>query len=214
MNKSTHWLCGQNVKFLWPPFTVAFLPQATTAHEETMREHLFVIRVEKVIGLTPLQSTVWGEADCYIQYSFPCQEGDPAAKVDQNLIESSKAILVCKTFKLRCKVFFHLHHSELYLISNRREPEGVSYHHDSLCPRPDVWPHWDSCASGSWRSACSEAAAQLSFKSRPKQWRGCPVWSVVQVCGCLVVQLEKTPLLCVVCYHALLYIHTRTTSMI
>lgn len=59
-----------------------------------MREHVFVIRVEKVDGLTPLQSTVWGEADCYVQYSFPCQEADPAAKVDQNLIESSKSILL------------------------------------------------------------------------------------------------------------------------
>ncbi|KAI4814903.1 hypothetical protein KUCAC02_005079 [Chaenocephalus aceratus] len=57
--------------------------------QESMREHVFVIRVEKVDGLTPLQSTVWGEADCYVQYSFPCQEADPAAKVDQNLIESS-----------------------------------------------------------------------------------------------------------------------------
>uniref|UniRef100_A0A8C4IFG0 C2 domain containing 3 centriole elongation regulator n=1 Tax=Dicentrarchus labrax TaxID=13489 RepID=A0A8C4IFG0_DICLA len=49
--------------------------QAIATREETMREHLFVIRVEKVNGLTPLQSTVWGEADCYVQYSFPCQEG-------------------------------------------------------------------------------------------------------------------------------------------
>lgn len=59
-----------------------------------MREHLFVIRVEGVKGLTPLQSTVWGEADCYVQYGFPCQEGDPAANLDQSLIESSKAILL------------------------------------------------------------------------------------------------------------------------
>uniref|UniRef100_A0A3B4ZHV7 C2 domain containing 3 centriole elongation regulator n=1 Tax=Stegastes partitus TaxID=144197 RepID=A0A3B4ZHV7_9TELE len=43
--------------------------------KESMREHVFAIRVERVSGLTPLQSTVWGEADCYIQYSFPCQEG-------------------------------------------------------------------------------------------------------------------------------------------
>uniref|UniRef100_A0A3Q4I3H6 C2 domain-containing protein 3-like n=1 Tax=Neolamprologus brichardi TaxID=32507 RepID=A0A3Q4I3H6_NEOBR len=41
---------------------------------ESMREHVFVVRVERVSGMTPLQSTVWGEADCYIQYSFPCQE--------------------------------------------------------------------------------------------------------------------------------------------
>ncbi|KAK2912866.1 C2 domain-containing protein 3 isoform X2 [Channa argus] len=62
------------------------------AHKEIMTEHVFVIRLEKIMGLTPLQSTVWGEADCYIQYSFPCQEGDPAAKVDEDLIESSKAM--------------------------------------------------------------------------------------------------------------------------
>ena len=59
---------------------------------EVMREHLFVIKVEKVVGLTPLQSTVWGEADCYIQYSFPCQDGDLTANAD--LIESSKNCLL------------------------------------------------------------------------------------------------------------------------
>lgn len=65
-----------------------------TSQEEILREHLFVIRVEKINGLTPLQSTVWGEADCYVQYSFPCQDGDPAAAVDQDLIESSETISV------------------------------------------------------------------------------------------------------------------------
>uniref|UniRef100_A0A8C2JS16 C2 domain containing 3 centriole elongation regulator n=1 Tax=Cyprinus carpio TaxID=7962 RepID=A0A8C2JS16_CYPCA len=40
-------------------------------HVET--KHVFMVRVERVKGLTPLQSTVWGEADCYIQYSFPAQ---------------------------------------------------------------------------------------------------------------------------------------------
>ena len=56
-----------------------------------MIEHLFAVRVEKVQGLSPLESTVWGEADCYIQYSFPSQEGEPAAPLDPQLIESSKA---------------------------------------------------------------------------------------------------------------------------
>lgn len=59
---------------------------------EVVTEHVFVIRVEKVSGLMPLQSTVWGETDCYVQYRFPCQEGDVASNVDQSLIESSKAI--------------------------------------------------------------------------------------------------------------------------
>lgn len=69
-----------------------FVFQGKTPQVEIMREHVFMIRVEKVSGLTPLQSTVWGEADCYIQYNFPCQKGDTAANVDQSLIESSKAI--------------------------------------------------------------------------------------------------------------------------
>ncbi|XP_031817282.1 C2 domain-containing protein 3 isoform X7 [Sarcophilus harrisii] len=37
-------------------------------------EHQFEIYVEKVKGLIPLQSTVWGEADCYVQYCFPVQD--------------------------------------------------------------------------------------------------------------------------------------------
>ncbi|XP_051464602.1 C2 domain-containing protein 3 isoform X2 [Apus apus] len=41
---------------------------------EDLMEHVFEIHVESVKGLTPLQSTVWGEADCYVQYYFPVQE--------------------------------------------------------------------------------------------------------------------------------------------
>ncbi|NXI59516.1 C2CD3 protein, partial [Chloroceryle aenea] len=40
---------------------------------EDLMEHVFEIHVESVKGLAPLQSTVWGEADCYIQYYFPVQ---------------------------------------------------------------------------------------------------------------------------------------------
>ena len=54
---------------------------------------MFVIRVEKVKGLMPLQSTVWGEADCYVQYSFVDQHTDSTAEVDHNLIESSMVFL-------------------------------------------------------------------------------------------------------------------------
>lgn len=101
VDRNTQWLCWQDDKqdnkSHSPPLTLVFIPQVMAAQGETLREHLFVIRVEKVNGLTPLQSTVWGEADCYVQYSFPCQDGDPAATVDQNLIESSKAIQLIKT---------------------------------------------------------------------------------------------------------------------
>lgn len=59
---------------------------------EALNEHVFVVRVERVKGLTPLQSTVWGEADCYIQYSFPAQEEDSSQEVDPHVVESSKQL--------------------------------------------------------------------------------------------------------------------------
>ncbi|XP_078401326.1 C2 domain-containing protein 3 [Cetorhinus maximus] len=43
---------------------------------ESLMEHIFEINVVQLKGLTPLQSTVWGEADCYIQYYFPTQDAD------------------------------------------------------------------------------------------------------------------------------------------
>ncbi|XP_074496633.1 C2 domain-containing protein 3 isoform X2 [Sebastes fasciatus] len=91
------------------------------AQEDTMREHLFVIRVEKVNGLTPLQSTVWGEADCYVQYSFPCQEGDPAATVDQNLTESVNLKLFRTTTTL-CVPDPLFGHTETHVLL---APDGV-----------------------------------------------------------------------------------------
>ncbi|XP_070685639.1 C2 domain-containing protein 3 [Pempheris klunzingeri] len=96
--------------------------KAMAAQEETMREHLFVLRVEKVNGLTPLQSTVWGEADCYVQYSFPCQESDPAAKVDQNLIETSLNLKQFRTTTTLCVPDPMFGHTETHVLV---APEGV-----------------------------------------------------------------------------------------
>ncbi|XP_053241025.1 C2 domain-containing protein 3 isoform X3 [Podarcis raffonei] len=52
------------------------LPKQSGREKEGMMEHVFEIHIESVKGLTPLQSTVWGEADCYVQYHFPVQESD------------------------------------------------------------------------------------------------------------------------------------------
>ncbi|KAF3693148.1 C2 domain-containing protein 3 Protein hearty [Channa argus] len=92
------------------------------AHKEIMTEHVFVIRLEKIMGLTPLQSTVWGEADCYIQYSFPCQEGDPAAKVDEDLIESSVNLKPFRSTTTLCVPDPVLGHTETHVLL---APEGV-----------------------------------------------------------------------------------------
>lgn len=60
-------------------------PSSAQANEE----HVFLVRIEKVKGLTPLQSTIWGEADCYIQYSFPTQE-EAWQDTDAHILESRK----------------------------------------------------------------------------------------------------------------------------
>ncbi|KAM3875104.1 C2 domain-containing protein 3 [Diretmus argenteus] len=86
------------------------------AKEAAMEEHLFVIRVEKVNGLTPLQSTVWGEADCYVQYTFPSQEGDPAANLDPNLIESSVNLKPFRTTTTLCVPDPMFGHSETHVL--------------------------------------------------------------------------------------------------
>uniref|UniRef100_A0A3B5A3F2 C2 domain containing 3 centriole elongation regulator n=1 Tax=Stegastes partitus TaxID=144197 RepID=A0A3B5A3F2_9TELE len=90
-------------------------------HSQTKVKHVFAIRVERVSGLTPLQSTVWGEADCYIQYSFPCQEGDVSTILDHDLIESVnlKPFRTTTTLCIPDPVFGH---TETHVLV---APEGV-----------------------------------------------------------------------------------------
>ncbi|OWK18212.1 C2CD3, partial [Cervus elaphus hippelaphus] len=63
------------------PRPAHFLDQPSVAsvamagdHGNGLMEHHFELLVDKVKGLTPLQATVWGEADCYVQYYFPVQD--------------------------------------------------------------------------------------------------------------------------------------------
>lgn len=64
--------------------------QVSVGVAEALTEHVFVVRMEKVRGLAPLQATVWGEADCYIQYSFPTQEDESKQQADPDIVESSE----------------------------------------------------------------------------------------------------------------------------
>ncbi|KAK7883077.1 hypothetical protein WMY93_029251 [Mugilogobius chulae] len=91
-----------------------------TRTNEIMKEHVFVIKVEKVVGLTPLQSTVWGEADCYVQYTFPSQEGDLTANTD--LIESTINLKSFRTTTTLCVPDPLFGHTERHVLL---APEGV-----------------------------------------------------------------------------------------
>ncbi len=39
-------------------------------------EHAFEVVVEGVRGMTQLDDSYWGEADCFVQYHFPSQPQD------------------------------------------------------------------------------------------------------------------------------------------
>ncbi|XP_015196932.2 C2 domain-containing protein 3 isoform X1 [Lepisosteus oculatus] len=92
-------------------------PKVSGAHEDLIREHVFEITVERVKGLTPLQSTVWGEADCYVQYSFPTQDTDTPGSLDSQVVESGVGMKLFRTATTLCvpdPVFSHsLKHSLL-----------------------------------------------------------------------------------------------------
>ncbi|KAM6145336.1 C2 domain-containing protein 3 [Phoenicopterus ruber ruber] len=83
---------------------------------EDLMEHVFEIHVESVKGLTPLQSTVWGEADCYVQYYFPVQEAACAALQGTELHEDGIKLKPFRTATTLCvpdPVFNDEHHHSL-----------------------------------------------------------------------------------------------------
>ncbi|XP_018424277.1 PREDICTED: C2 domain-containing protein 3 [Nanorana parkeri] len=82
--------------FLDPPQPTAEVSRAA----ESAVDHVFDIHVENVKGLTPLQSTVWGEADCYVQYYFPVQT--PVTGLEAELPERSISLKPVRTATTLC----------------------------------------------------------------------------------------------------------------
>ncbi|KFO92990.1 C2 domain-containing protein 3, partial [Buceros rhinoceros silvestris] len=83
---------------------------------EDLLEHVFEIHVEGVKGLTPLQSTVWGEADCYVQYYFPVQEPGCGTLRGPELQEDGVKVKPFRTATTLCvpePVFKDEHHHSL-----------------------------------------------------------------------------------------------------
>uniref|UniRef100_A0A8C0INB3 C2 domain containing 3 centriole elongation regulator n=1 Tax=Chelonoidis abingdonii TaxID=106734 RepID=A0A8C0INB3_CHEAB len=86
------------------------------AKVEGLMEHAFEIHVGNVKGLTPLQSTVWGEADCYVQYYFPVQEPDSSVLQGTELYENGiklKAFRSATTLCIPDPIFNDEHHHYL-----------------------------------------------------------------------------------------------------
>uniref|UniRef100_A0A8C9UFR2 C2 domain containing 3 centriole elongation regulator n=1 Tax=Serinus canaria TaxID=9135 RepID=A0A8C9UFR2_SERCA len=88
------------------------------AQPTLLMEHVFEIHVESVKGLTPLQSTVWGEADCYIQYYFPVQEPGCGALQGPGLHEDGITLKPFRTATTLCvpdPIFNDEHHHSLLI---------------------------------------------------------------------------------------------------
>ncbi|XP_059370695.1 C2 domain-containing protein 3 [Carassius carassius] len=93
-------------------------PHAETKASTTLdvlREHVFMVRVERVKGLTPLQSTVWGEADCYIQYSFPAQN-ESREDTDPHIVESNVELKAYRTETTLCMPDPVFGHNETHVL--------------------------------------------------------------------------------------------------
>ncbi|KAM9170693.1 C2 domain-containing protein 3 isoform 1-T1 [Pangshura tecta] len=83
---------------------------------EGLMEHAFNIHVGNVKGLTPLQSTVWGEADCYVQYYFPVQEPDSSVLQGTELYENGIKLKPFRSATTLCipdPIFNDEHHHSL-----------------------------------------------------------------------------------------------------
>ncbi|XP_026138444.1 C2 domain-containing protein 3-like [Carassius auratus] len=93
-------------------------PHAETKASTTLdvlREHVFMVRVERVKGLTPLQSTVWGEADCYIQYSFPALN-ESREDTDPHVVESNVELKAYRTETTLCMPDPVFGHNETHVL--------------------------------------------------------------------------------------------------
>ncbi|XP_042627616.1 C2 domain-containing protein 3-like [Cyprinus carpio] len=82
---------------------------------DVQREHVFMVRVERVKGLTPLQSTVWGEADCYIQYSFPGQN-ESREDMDPLIVESNVELKAYRSETTLCVPDPVFGHNETHVL--------------------------------------------------------------------------------------------------
>ncbi|XP_076404425.1 C2 domain-containing protein 3 isoform X7 [Peromyscus maniculatus bairdii] len=98
-----------------PPVASAALPES---QGNRLMEHHFEFHVVMVKGLVPLQATVWGEADCYVQYCFPSQDSQPSVLQGPDFLENGVTLKPFRTSTTLCvpdPIFSSEHHHSLLL---------------------------------------------------------------------------------------------------
>jgi C2 domain-containing protein 3 len=59
---------------LYPSLASKTIITTSNTDQSSLIEHHFEIMIESINGLRAFESMVWGESDCFIQYSFPSQQ--------------------------------------------------------------------------------------------------------------------------------------------
>ncbi|KAM6157471.1 C2 domain-containing protein 3 [Rhynchocyon petersi] len=83
-----------------------------------LMEHHFEFHIERVKGLVPLQATVWGEADCYVQYYFPAQDSKSNVLEGSAFLENGITLKPFRSATTLCvpdPIFNSEHHHSLLL---------------------------------------------------------------------------------------------------
>ncbi|XP_057606258.1 C2 domain-containing protein 3 isoform X2 [Hippopotamus amphibius kiboko] len=83
-----------------------------------LMEHHFELLVDKVKGLAPLQATVWGEADCYVQYYFPVQNSQSSVLKGSEFLDNGITLKPFRSATTLCvpdPIFNSEHHHSLLL---------------------------------------------------------------------------------------------------
>nr|XP_023394722.1 C2 domain-containing protein 3 isoform X3 [Loxodonta africana] len=83
-----------------------------------LMEHHFEFHVEKVKGLAPLQATVWGEADCYVQYYFPAQDSQYSVLEGPEFLENGITLKPFRSASTLCvpDAIFNSEHHHSFLL--------------------------------------------------------------------------------------------------
>ncbi|CAO2613657.1 C2 domain-containing protein 3 [Lemmus lemmus] len=98
-----------------PPVVSVPMPES---QGNRLMEHHFEFHVVMVKGLVPLQTTVWGETDCYVQYHFPFQDSQPSVLQGPDFLENGITLKPFRTSTTLCvpdPIFNSEHHHSLLL---------------------------------------------------------------------------------------------------
>ncbi|XP_048216543.1 C2 domain-containing protein 3 isoform X2 [Perognathus longimembris pacificus] len=98
--------------------SVASVSKQAEGQGNGLIEHHFEFHIMMVRGLIPLQATVWGEADCYVQYYFPFQDSQSSVLKEPDFFENGITLKPFRTSTTLCvpDPIFNSEHRHSFLL--------------------------------------------------------------------------------------------------